>query len=200
MSCPKLQEGYVSSISIKALPQTTLIMEKIKEKDISIFHLLRDNEPLEQWARFKFYQTLKLDDNTNNFVKSLNNRYVNLYDGIVHPIPDSCFWGECTLPTLDPPFELRKRGMPEKHKRKKSKLSIPQQMSSIHLNGTERGKKGKQIGHNNLICWKPRDKMKKPRQKTNNLVSRPKKIQKVSQASISVATVSRVPTQSSQAI
>ena len=51
-------------------------MDKIKDKDISAFHWLRDNEPLEHWARFKFDQTLKVDDNTNNFVESFNNAIV----------------------------------------------------------------------------------------------------------------------------
>ncbi|KAJ8428902.1 hypothetical protein Cgig2_024971 [Carnegiea gigantea] len=223
-------------------------MDKIKDKDISAFHWLRDNEPLEHWARFKFDQTLKVDDNTNNFVESFNNAivkhrgkptytmleeirkltgarfdkrlqisvdwdgkvtpfvekklkkvelesrnccnlvpagrgefdvregstnftvkladhycdcqrwqvsgipckhaarcilslnhklddyccpsfnvesYRKLYDGIIHPILDSCFCGESELPALDPPFELRKMGSPEKHKRRESRLPIP---------------------------------------------------------------------------
>ncbi|KAJ8425365.1 hypothetical protein Cgig2_015079 [Carnegiea gigantea] len=206
-------------------------MYKIKDKDISAFHCLRDNEPLEHWARFKFDQTLKVDDNTNNFVESFNNAivkhrgkltytmleeitklirarfekrfqisadwdgkvtpfvekklkkvelesrnccnlvptargefdvregstnftvkladhycdcqrwqvsgipckhaarcilrlnhklddycypwfnvesYRKLYNGIIHPIPDSCFWGASERPALDPPFELRR--------------------------------------------------------------------------------------------
>ncbi|KAJ8445925.1 hypothetical protein Cgig2_009854 [Carnegiea gigantea] len=33
--------------------------------------------------------------------------------------------GESALPALDPPFELRKRGRPEKHKRRESRLPIP---------------------------------------------------------------------------
>ena len=51
-------------------------MEKIKEKDISAFHQLRDNEPLEYQSRFKFDQTLKLNDNTNNFIESFNKTIV----------------------------------------------------------------------------------------------------------------------------
>jgi len=216
-------------------------MDNIKDKDISTFYWIRDNKPLEHWARFKFDQTLKVDDNTNNFVESFNNAivkhrgkptytmleeirkligarfdkrfqiaadwdgkvtpfveeklkkvelesrnccnlvptgrgefdvregsinftvkladhyydcqrwqvsgipykhaarcilglnhklddyccpwfnvesYRKLYDGIIHPIPDSCF----ELPALDPPFELWKRGRPEKHKRRESRL------------------------------------------------------------------------------
>ncbi|KAJ8421507.1 hypothetical protein Cgig2_013185 [Carnegiea gigantea] len=274
-------------------------MDKIKDKDISDFHWLRDNEPLEHWARFKFDQTLKVDDNTNNFVESFNNAivkhrekptytmleeirkligarfdkrfqisadwdgkvtpfvekklkkvelesrnycnlvpagrgefavregstnftvklayhycdfqrwqvsgipckhvarcilslnhklddycypwfnvesYRKLYDGIIHPIPDSCLWGESELPALDPPFELRKRGRIEKHKRRKSRLPIPPQLSTIQLSGTKR---------------------KKPQQKTGNPVGRPRKIQRLSLASTSTAAASGVPTQSS---
>lgn len=33
---------------------------------------MRDSEPLEHWARFKFDENLKCDDNTNNFVESFN--------------------------------------------------------------------------------------------------------------------------------
>ena len=51
-------------------------MDKIKDKDISAFRWLRDNESLEHWARFKFDQTLKVDDNTNNFIESFNNAIV----------------------------------------------------------------------------------------------------------------------------
>ena len=52
-------------------------------------------------------------------------RYRKLYDGIIHPITDSCFWGEIALPSLDPPFQLRKKGRPEKHKRRESRPPIP---------------------------------------------------------------------------
>jgi len=41
-------------------------MEKIKEKDASAYHWLKNNEPLEHWARIKFEPTLKSDENTNN--------------------------------------------------------------------------------------------------------------------------------------
>ena len=51
-------------------------INKIKEKDTFAFNWLRDNEPFEHWARFKFDQTLKVDDNTNNFVESFNNAIV----------------------------------------------------------------------------------------------------------------------------
>ncbi|KAJ8441906.1 hypothetical protein Cgig2_014375 [Carnegiea gigantea] len=185
-------------------------MEKIKDKDISAFHWLRDNEPLEHWLRFKFDQTLKINGNTNNFVESFNNAIVKhrekptytmkLYDGIIHPVPDSCFWGGSELPTLDPPFEPRKRGRPEKHKRRKNRLPIPDPSitSTIQLSGTKRCKKCKQLGHNSLTCGRPRDEngrlkyKKKPVQKTGNLVGRLRKIQRVRQASTSTAAASRV--------
>ncbi|KAJ8431218.1 hypothetical protein Cgig2_016777 [Carnegiea gigantea] len=128
------------------------------------------------------------------------------YTIIIHPIPDSCFWGESELPALDPPFELRKRGRPEKHKRRESRLPIPPQLSTIQLSGTKRCKKCKQLGHNSLTCGQPRDKYgrlqyrKKPRQKTGNPVGRPRKIQRLSQASKSTVATSGVPTQFSQAL
>jgi len=57
-----------------------------------------------------------------------------------------------------------------------------------------------------LTCGEPRDEngilkyKKKPRKKTGNLVGRPRNIQRVSQASTSIAAESRVLTKSSQAI
>ncbi|KAJ8422931.1 hypothetical protein Cgig2_012945 [Carnegiea gigantea] len=68
------------------------------------------------------------------------------------------------------------RGRIEKHKRRKSRLPIPPQLSTIQLSGTKR---------------------KKPQQKTGNPVGRPRKIQRLSQASTSTAAASGVPTQSS---
>jgi len=65
--------------------------------------------------------------------------------------------GESALPALDPPFELRTRRRPEKHKRKKSRPPIPLQLSTIQLSGTKRCRKYKQLGHNNLTCGQPRD-------------------------------------------
>lgn len=41
-------------------------MEKIKGKEPAAYEWLRKNEPLEHWARFKFDDNLKCDDNTNN--------------------------------------------------------------------------------------------------------------------------------------
>ncbi|KAJ8434032.1 hypothetical protein Cgig2_001225 [Carnegiea gigantea] len=176
-------------------------------------------------------KTLKVDDNTNNFVESFNNAIVKhrgkptytileeirkligarfdkrkLYDRIIHPIPDSCFWGDSELPALDLPFELRKRGRPEKHKRRKSRLLIHPQLSTIQLSVTKRYKKCKELGHNSITCGQPMNEndifkyKKKPRKKTDNPVGRPRKIQRVSQASTSTAAASGVPTQSSQAI
>ncbi|KAJ8441652.1 hypothetical protein Cgig2_019786 [Carnegiea gigantea] len=47
--------------------------DKIKQKEPAAYQWLRDNEPLEHWARFKFDTNLKSADNTNNFVESFNN-------------------------------------------------------------------------------------------------------------------------------
>ena len=52
-------------------------MEQIKQQDAAAYHWLRDTEPLEHWARFKFDQTLKCLDNTNNFVESFNHAILN---------------------------------------------------------------------------------------------------------------------------
>jgi len=46
--------------------------------------------------------------------------YRKLYDNIIHPISDPYMWGETNLPTVDPPFELRKRGRPKKHDKRES--------------------------------------------------------------------------------
>ncbi|KAJ8447022.1 hypothetical protein Cgig2_033591 [Carnegiea gigantea] len=65
--------------------------------------------------------------------------------------------------------KMAKRGRPEKHKRRKSRLPFSPQMSSIQLSGTKRCKKCKQLGHNSLTCGQPRDEnrrlkyKKKPR-------------------------------------
>lgn len=56
-------------------------MDKIKQKDPAAYHWLRESVPLEQWARFKFDQSTKCDDNTNNFVESFNNA-INRFRGL----------------------------------------------------------------------------------------------------------------------
>ncbi|KAJ8431093.1 hypothetical protein Cgig2_007509 [Carnegiea gigantea] len=52
-------------------------MEQIKQKEAAAYRWLRDTEPLEHWARFKFDQTLKCPDNTNNFVENFNHAILN---------------------------------------------------------------------------------------------------------------------------
>ncbi|KAJ8423528.1 hypothetical protein Cgig2_030023 [Carnegiea gigantea] len=114
--------------------------------------------------------------------------------------------GESELPALDPPFELTKNRRQEKYKRWEIRLPMPPKLSTIQLSGTKRCKKCKQLGHNSLTCGQPRDEngrikyKKKPQKKTGNPVGRPRKIQRVSQASTSIAAASGVPTQSSQTI
>jgi len=66
-------------------------------------------------------------------------------------------WGETTLPVLDPPYELRKRGKPEKHQRKESTSVIPPEGRKRFSSGTKRSKTCKQLGHNKVTCGKPRD-------------------------------------------
>ncbi|KAJ8442656.1 hypothetical protein Cgig2_003700 [Carnegiea gigantea] len=118
----------------------------------------------------------------------------------------SNYLGESELHALDPPFELRKRGGQKKHKRRKNRLPIPPQLSTIQPSGTKRCKKCKELDHNSLTCGQPRDEngrfkyKKKSRKNISNLVGRPRKIQRVNQASTSTAAASGVPTQSSQAI
>ncbi|KAJ8433137.1 hypothetical protein Cgig2_004875 [Carnegiea gigantea] len=75
--------------------------------------------------------------------------------------------------------KIARRGRPEKHKRRESRLPIPPKLSTIPLSGTKR---------------------KKPRQKTGNPVGRPRKIQRLGQASTSTVAASGVPTQSIQAL
>ena len=303
-------------------------IEKTKKKDASTCQWLKDNEPLEHWARFKFDPTLKSDNNTNNFVESFNNaivkhggrplytmleeirkivgsrfdkcfqlassweskvtpyvekklrmvevesrncinivpagrgefdvlegstnftvrltehfcdcqkwqisglpckhaarcilrmnhslddycshwfsteKYKNLYDAIIHPISDPCMWGDTTLPVLDPPYELRKRGRPEKHQRRESTSVIPPEGRKRFSSGTKRCKICKQMGHNKSTCGKPRDEngillskyKRKQKQKQKQPVGRPRKSQKLSQAT---EAGSSPPTQSSQAM
>ncbi|KAJ8437329.1 LOW QUALITY PROTEIN: hypothetical protein Cgig2_015060 [Carnegiea gigantea] len=62
---------YSSFVYLKA-------MDKIKKKEHVVYHWLRDSEPLEHWARFKFDTNLKFDDNTNNFAESFNNAITKL--------------------------------------------------------------------------------------------------------------------------
>ena len=87
--------------------------------------------------------------------------YRKLYDNIIHPISDPCMWGETNLPTLDSPVELRKKGRPEKHKRRESQSwsQVPQAkgQGSRYLSGTKRCKQCKQLGHNSLTCGRPKD-------------------------------------------
>ncbi|KAJ8428142.1 hypothetical protein Cgig2_011515 [Carnegiea gigantea] len=64
------QEEYVCFISARTLQPATL-------------HWLRDNEPLEHWARFKFDVNLKCADNINNFVKSFNNAITKLREKLM---------------------------------------------------------------------------------------------------------------------
>ena len=52
-------------------------MEQIKQQDAVAYHWLRDTASLEHWARFKFDQTLKCPDNTNNFVEGFNHAILN---------------------------------------------------------------------------------------------------------------------------
>ncbi|KAJ8419659.1 hypothetical protein Cgig2_009798 [Carnegiea gigantea] len=250
--------AYSSFVNLKA-------MDEIKNKEPVTYLWLRDNEPLEHWARFKFDVNLKCADNTNNFMESFNNaitkvrgkpmvtmlkeirklvgarfnkrfqnasfwegkvtpfvgkklrlieeesrnclsvvhagkeefdvvegctnftvkledqfcdckrwqiiglhckhrvrcilrmkgkledycapwfsteNYRKLYDNIIYPISDPCMWGETNLPTLDPPFELRKKGRLEKHEGRESQSwsQVPQAegQGSRHLSGTKR--------------------------------------------------------------
>ncbi|KAJ8429545.1 hypothetical protein Cgig2_008377 [Carnegiea gigantea] len=75
---------------------------------------------------------------------------IKLYDNIIHPISDPCIWGETNLPPLDPPFELRKRGSPKKHKIRESQswsqALQAEGQGSRHFSGTKR-----------LTCGRSRD-------------------------------------------
>jgi len=95
-------------------------------------------------------------------------------------------WGDTNLPTLDPPFELRKRGRPEKHNRRESAswapVPQPEGQATRHFSGTKRCKQCKQLGHTSLTCGRPRDengrlmeKYKKKRKTTTRPVGRPRK-------------------------
>ncbi|KAJ8424734.1 hypothetical protein Cgig2_010034 [Carnegiea gigantea] len=112
--------------------------------------------------------------------------YRKLYDNIIHPISDPCMCGDTSLPTLDPPVELRRRGRPEKHHRRESAswapVPQPEAQGTRHFSGTKRCKQCKQLGHTSLTCGRPRDesgrlmeKYKKKRKTTTRPVGRPRK-------------------------
>jgi len=158
--------------------------------------------PCKHAARCILRMNQQLDDYCSQWFST--QKYRNLYDGIIHPISDPCMWGETTLPVLDPPHELRKRGRPEKHQRRESNSVIPGEGRKTFPTGTKRCKTCKQMGHNKSTCGRPRDEngillekyKRKRKQIKSGKVGRPSKSQKLSsntQAGSSVA-----PTQSSQ--
>ncbi|VFQ91172.1 unnamed protein product [Cuscuta campestris] len=83
-------------------------------------------------------------------------KYKGLYDGIIHPIPDSCMWGESSEPTLDPPREHKKKGRPKKHKRREGVDDLRIKKKGF-AHGTKRCSKCKQLGHNHRTCGQKRD-------------------------------------------
>ncbi|KAJ8434387.1 hypothetical protein Cgig2_014234 [Carnegiea gigantea] len=108
--------------------------------------------------------------------------------------------------TEGPPFELRKKGRPEKHKKRESIAVMQLQGRLIYGSGTKRCKNRKQLGHNSLTYGKPSDAngnliqkyKRKPNHKKGNQVERPTKVPKIKHATTAAAT-SVTPTQSSQA-
>ena len=89
------------------------------------------------------------------------------------------------MPVVDPPYELRKMGRPEKHQRNESTSVIPPEGRMRFSSGTKRCKTCKQMGHNKSTCGKPRDEngflLAKYKRKQKQLVGRPRKSQKLSQ-------------------
>ncbi|VFQ62669.1 unnamed protein product [Cuscuta campestris] len=55
---------------------------------------------------------LRMNENLENYCEDWFSveKYRRLYDGIIHPIPDPCMWGESSLPKLDPPKAFKKKG------------------------------------------------------------------------------------------
>jgi len=53
-------------------------MDKIKKKEPTTYHSLRDSEPLQHSAKFKFDTNLKYGDDINSFVESFNNAITKL--------------------------------------------------------------------------------------------------------------------------
>lgn len=62
----------------------------------------------------------KLEDYITDWI--LVEKYIRLYDRIIHPSPYPCMWGETNFPSLDHNhiFELRKKERPEKHESRES--------------------------------------------------------------------------------
>ncbi|KAJ8445631.1 hypothetical protein Cgig2_018572 [Carnegiea gigantea] len=142
-------------------------MDKIKEKNASAYYWLKDNKPLEYWARIKFDEALKSNDNTNNFVKSFNNAIVKhmgkpVYSMLeeIRKIVGSRFnrrfqlaasWdGKVT------PYVEKTLRMTEIEARNCSN-AVALQGRVRYGSGTKRCKNCKELGHNSLTCGKLRD-------------------------------------------
>ncbi|KAJ8419825.1 hypothetical protein Cgig2_025011 [Carnegiea gigantea] len=136
------------------------------------------------------------DDNTNNFVESFNNAIIKhrvkpVYNMLeeIRKIVRSMF--DSSWPSLDPSFEVRKKGMPEKHKRRESIAVMQLQGRVRYGSGTKRCENYKELGHNSLTCGKPMDAngnliqkyKRKPKQNKGDQVGRPTKVQKITHAS-----------------
>ncbi|KAJ8420225.1 hypothetical protein Cgig2_021595 [Carnegiea gigantea] len=114
-------------------------------KNQSRFTILSDRHKSTR-ARFKFDQTLKCSDNTNNFIKSFNHvilnfrveNYRKVYDTIVHPISTPTIWESITLPELDAQYSQVKKGTPEEHKRRDSQPLSPAIVTTSFGFGTTR--------------------------------------------------------------
>ncbi|KAJ8448900.1 LOW QUALITY PROTEIN: hypothetical protein Cgig2_030756 [Carnegiea gigantea] len=163
-------KNFVSNYPEVVFKKTT---EKIKKKDI--FFTL---------ARFKFDHTLKLDANTNNFVESFNNTIVKHTRKPIYTMLEEI--RKLVGVRFDTRFQMsagKEKGK-AREVQEKEKQTFHPSINTFYTFNTKRCKKCKQLGHNSLTCGKPRDETcslkykKKPRQKTDNPVGRPKRSKK----------------------
>jgi len=107
------------------------------------------------------------------------------------------YTGENHFPVLDPSYELRKRGRPKKHQRKKSTSVIPPEGRKRFSSGTKRCKTCQQLGHNKVTYGKPRHEngillaknQRKKKHSKSRQVRTPRKLQKLSHGTQAVSSI-----------
>ncbi|KAJ8427537.1 hypothetical protein Cgig2_019956 [Carnegiea gigantea] len=153
---PQLQGGSVSSTSTKTLPQTALIIIQTTLLRVSIMQLssIEESQPKLYCKRLESLLGLDL---IRDFICQLIEKNITVTvkgsKSVAYDV--SMLQGAFLACILS--LHYKKRGRLEKHKKRKNRLPIPPQLSSIQLSGTKRCKKCKQMGHNILTCGQPRD-------------------------------------------
>ncbi|KAJ8432254.1 hypothetical protein Cgig2_013907 [Carnegiea gigantea] len=181
-----------------------MVKDTIKEKELAMRYL-RDRKPLKHWARLKFDVNLKSNDKINNFVESFNNAINKLrkkpmlimleeikklvgarFDKIFQNT--TCWEGKVTSFVNKKPMSIEEEVE-----------LLPQTEGQIrYFSGTKRCKNCKQLGHNSLICGRPRydngklvERYKRKKKTTSEgprPVGRPMKIHKANQGTSAATT------------